>query len=227
MATDYENTPGLGTGIYTIPDIAHLLGIPYFKANRWLNEYWDRRLAFNFSNRYSWTDGKAKAVSFHTLIELYTFFQLSEAGVRAPKILEAHQVLADQFSTVFPFATSHILNNMFTDGRNIFLNEHEGAIITLDNSYQLNLDFIKLFFKKLDFDNGELANRLWPLGKGRNIVIDPDYKFGQPIITGTNIFPSTVYNLIKAGEPINFVKSLYDLDDNQVIDALEFQKIAA
>jgi len=227
MTPDFENTPSLGRGIYTVPDIAHLLDIPYYKANRWINEYWDRRLAYNLSQRYSWTDGKAKAVSFHTLVELYTFFQLSQVGVRTNKILEAHKVLARQFDTAFPFATSYVLNNMFTDGRSIFLDEVENPIITLDISFQLNLDFVKLFFKKLEFDSGELANRLWPLGKDRNIVIDPQYKFGQPTINGTNILPSTIASLIKAGETEDFVMSLYNLEQRQVHDALEFHKLAA
>lgn len=227
MKPNFENSPQLGRGIYTIPDIAILLGIPYYKANRWLNEYWDRRLANPFSDQYSWTDGKAKAVGFHTLIELYTFFQLSNAGVKTQVILEAHKMLSEKYNTAFPFATSPIIDNMFTDGKKVFFKENENIICTLDYSLQLNLDFVKLFFKKLDFGDEDLANRLWPLGKQHHIVIDPSHQFGQPIINGTNIMPSTIYQLIEAGEPTEFIGALYDLNKKQIEDAVNYCKLVA
>ncbi len=227
MKPNFENTSQLGRGIYTIPDVANLLGIPYYKANRWINEYWDRKLANPFSNQYSWTDGKAKAVSFHTLIELYTFFQLSDAGVKTKVILEAHKLLSEKYNTVFPFATSSIINNMFTDGRKVFFKENEKIICTLDSTLQLNLDFVKLFFKKLDFGDKDLANRLWPMGKQHHIVIDPSHQFGQPVINGTNIIPSTINQMLEAGEPSEFVGAIYNLDAKQIEDAVSYCKLAA
>lgn len=226
MKATLENSPKLGLGIYTVPDIAKLLKIPYYKANRWVNEYWDRRLGATFKSRYSWTDGKAKAVSFHTMIELYTFFQLSGVGVRTPVILEAHEILASQFKTPFPFATSFILDNISTDGKKIFFQKNDEVIYNVDSTNQLNLKFIRLFFKKLEFDHKELASRLWPLGKSKSVVVDPSHQFGQPVIDGTNIQPTTLYSLHQAGEPKEFIASIYNLTKKQIKDAIEYCEAA-
>ena len=80
---------------------------------------------------------------------------------------------------------------------------------------------------KLDFDGEDLALRLWPLGKSKKIVIDPDHQFGQPTINGTNIIPSTLYQLYKAKEPISFIAATYDISENAVKDAIQYCKKAA
>lgn len=218
--------PGLGAGIYTVPDIARILNLPYAQVSRWVNQYFDQRLGRKFTDRYTWTDGKSKAVNFHTLVELYTFFRLREVGVRTHVILEAHEKLAEHFKTAFPFALSSVLQNLSSDGKRIYFKFDADILCTLDAANQLNLKFIEGFFKKLDFDDSELAQRLWPLGRDRSIVIDPDHQFGQPTIAGSNVLPITIYNMHKAGESIERIASLYELTRIQVEDSIEYCKVA-
>src|SRR3990172_3100264 len=104
----FENKPKIGLGIFTVPDIARILNLKYYKVERILNDYWDNRFANDLGSKYSWTDGKSKAVSFHTLVEFYIFYQFKEAGVTTKSILKAHQELSIWYKTPFPFATSHI-----------------------------------------------------------------------------------------------------------------------
>ena len=72
-----------------------------------------------------------------------------------------------------------------------------------------------------------LTVRLWPLGKEKSIVVDPNHKFGRPIIKGSNIYPETIYQLYLANEPINFIASSFSITENEVDDAIEFCKKAA
>ena len=146
MSIALENKPQLGYGIYTIPDIALILQIPNYKVSRWVTDYWDSRFGLDFNKKYSWSDGKSKAISFHTLIELYTFYQLSKAGVHSSKIIEAHKILTVKFDTPFPFATSQILENISTDGKRIYFEEGDEIIFNIDKTFQLNLRFISDFF---------------------------------------------------------------------------------
>lgn len=223
---DFENKLALGNGIYTMPDIAQILRIPNYKVNRWVKKYWDGRFGKAYEEKYSWTIDLTKAISFHSLVELYTFYHLSEAGVKTQKILVAHQELADEFSTPFPFAKAKILDCLSTDGLDIYFRS-EDFIYTVDGTKQLNLEFIKLFFKKLDFDDDSLASRLWPLGKDKSIVCDPKRQFGQPIVSGTNIFPETLAGLFQAGDSIACIASLYELEEKKVEDAIEYISKAA
>lgn len=223
---NFENKLALGRGIYTIPDIALILDLPYAKVRRTINEYWDGKLGKDLNEYYSWTVDLTRAVSFHTLIEFYTFFRLSESGAKTNKILEAHKLLSKHFNTAFPFAKAEVLKNLSTDGKSIFFNL-DSSILTLDKTKQFNLDFIKVFFKKIEFDNETLASKFWPLGKEKAIICDPGNQFGLPTIAGTNIYPETIHSMFTAGDPISFIAKTYDLQINQVKDALEFCKSAA
>lgn len=223
----FENKSEIGIGIYTVPDLAEILNLKYYKVQRLLNEYWDKRFAEQLGSKYSWTDGKSKAVSFHTLIEFYIFFQLKETGISTKNILKAHTELSIMFSTPFPFAKAEVINGISCIGKNVFFEFKNKDIINLDSSKQLNLKFIKIFANKLDFDNGNLAVRLWPLGKEKSIVVDPNYKLGMPTIIGTNIYPESIYQLHLAEEPLKFIASTYSLSEKEVKDAIEFCKKAA
>lgn len=222
---DFENRVKINNGIYTVPDVSKILRLPYQKVNYWLNKYWDKELGDAFEGRYSWTIENTRAVSFHTLIEFYVFYHLGEVGVRPKDVLKAHIELSNLFDTPFPFAKRTILENIRTTGKNVFL-ESEKGIFSLDGIRQFNLDFIRIFFKNLDFDNDLVASRFWPLGKERSILIDPRRQFGHPVLGLTNIYPETIYNLYKAGEPVEFLAFTYELDQRVINDAIEYCEAA-
>ncbi len=222
---DFENRVKINNGIYTVPDVSKILRLPYQKVNYWLNTYWDKKLGDVFEDRYSWTIENSRAVSFHTLIEFYVFYHLSEVGIRPKDILKAHIELSELFATPFPFAKRTILEYIRTTGKKIFFESDKG-IFSLDGIRQFNLDFIKMFFKNLDFDNDLVASRFWPLGKERSILIDPRRQFGHPVLGKTNIYPETIYNLFKAGEPIEFLAFTYDIDQSVVNDAIIYCEAA-
>ncbi len=222
----FENKLVIGNGIYTVPDVARILHLPYHRVNHWLNEYWDGRLGSAFKGKYSWRVDSTRAVGFHTLVEFYVMMQFAEAGVKPLQVLKAHEELSGSFKTMFPFAQKQIIENISTDGKKIYISI-DGTSMTLDGSKQFNLDFIKVFFKKLDFDKELLATRFWPLGKTKSVVCDPQHKFGQPVIDSTNIQTEVIYNMYLAGEPVAFIANLYEIPSRKVKDAISFHKNAA
>ncbi|WP_200974847.1 DUF433 domain-containing protein [Echinicola sp. 20G] len=222
---EFENKLKIGIGIYTVSKIATILRQPYAKVNRWVKEYWDGKLGAQFQSRYSWEVDKSKAVSFHTLIEFYVMVQFAEAGVQTKKVLQAHLELSKLFNTAFPFAQKKVIDGIRTDGCRVYV-QHEGGTVSLDGTKQLNLDFIALFFKKLEFDADQLASGFWPMGKEKSIFIDPKRKFGHPVIDGHNIYPETIFSHFQAGDPVEYIAYVYDLTEKQVKDALEFCKAA-
>ncbi len=221
----FENSLKLGNGIYTIPEISKILQIPYQRARNWIVNYWDKELGKFLKGQYSWSVDKSRAVGFHTLIEIYLFIQFSEAGVSNREIIKAHKELSKTFNTAFPFAKKEILNSIECDGKKIVFNYH-GSIINLDGTNQINLTLVKAFFSKLEFDEELIASRYWPLGKEKSIVIDPKRKFGHPILSDSNIYPETIYNLYKGGESIESIMFMYDISKIEAEDALEYCKAA-
>jgi uncharacterized protein (DUF433 family) len=218
------NHPSLGYGIYTIPDVSRILRLPQNKVRKWLHEFWNNRFAHNSRRKYSWGEGRDLAVSFLTLIEFYTFFQLREHGVSAQKVQLAHNTISNALKTPYPFATSKIL----TDGRSVLFSPDINSIINADQTLQYNLkEIIIQFCVKIDFNNNYLAQKFFPDGRNSSVVIDPHHQFGQPIIEKTNVPVKTLFNFHQGGEKIHSICSLYDLSEKQVKDALKYYSEAA
>lgn len=222
MKANTHNKPLIGGGIYTLPDVADILQIPYHKVSRCVKEYWDARLATDVENQYSWTNGKSRAVSFYTLIELFVYIQLTDAGVKTKDVLKAHLELSELYNTPYPFATQNLLIGIKSYGKKIYFERNQGEVIDLDGTRQFNLSFLLDFVKNIEFDNENLATKLWPIGKDHSIVVDPEHQFGQPTIDGTNVRPSTIYQLHQGGEPDKFIAMLYELSEDQVKHSIEF-----
>ena len=227
MTETFQTKPILGMGIYTIPDIAKILGIKYYVANKWINSFWNDRFGKKYGGSYSWNIDLTKAINFPTLIELYTFYQLHVAGVSTKEILNAHEILSEQFNTPFPFAMKSVLNQIRTDGKKVLFEQKDGSIFSVDVYKQFKIAFIKEFFKNLEFDQNSIANRLWPLGKDKSIVCDPHHQFGQPVIEGTNIQSEAIYRMYLAKEPMSFIASLYEIPVKKVRHAIDFHISAA
>jgi uncharacterized protein (DUF433 family) len=221
----FENHLKIGSGFYTISDVAKILRLPYQRVSMWVNRYWDGELGKEYENKYSWVVDGSKAVSFHTLIEFYVLYLFAESGVQTRKVLNAHKELSTMFNSSFPFAQKRILENIQTDGKRIFFYLNNN-ILSLDGTKQFNLSFIEMFFKNLEFDKDLLATKFWPLGKNRSVIIDPKRQFGHPVVGKTNIYPETLFNLYKSGEPINFIAFTYELDEKDVKDAIMFCEAA-
>lgn len=221
-----ENSLKIGNGIYTVKEVSRILRLPYTKVSTWLHRYWDGQLGKSYSRNYSWKVDNSKAVSFHTLVEFYVMMQFSEAGVKPGQVLKAHQELSDIYKTPFPFAQKEVLDSIQTDGKKIFLETLDDTI-SLDGTRQLNLEFIRTFFRKLDFGQDQLASRFHPLGKEKNITVDPKRQFGHPVVGATNIYPETIYNLHIAGEPSEFIAFTYEISEQEVKDAIEYCQQAA
>jgi len=216
----------IGSGIYTKSEIAKIFRIPYSRVSRWINRYWGAQLKEEHGHSYIWTIDNSKAVDFYTLVELYILILLGEAGVKTRDVINAHIELSKLYDTPHPFARKEILESIKTDGKKIYFDVGNDTI-SLDGKKQFQIGFIKVFFKNLSFDSELLANRLYPLGKNKKIVIDPTRQFGHPVVGNTNIYPETIYNLHKAGEPNKFIAHIYEIEEKEVKDAIEYCKKAA
>jgi uncharacterized protein (DUF433 family) len=214
-------TAQIGQGIYTAADAARILGIPYSKANYWF-KYYAKNKFESLGHRYYFEVKDIIAVNFLTLIEMGVFYNMKDKKVSTNKIIEAHETIGKQFKTPYPFA----YQNFFTDGKNLFFGE-EDALTTANKKLQTTFsEFIHSYIEKIEFGEGKLAHKFYPLGKKRTIVVNPENQFGQPIIDGTNILAATLYDLHLGGDKEEFIAELYDIPIKSVRDAIEFSKAA-
>jgi uncharacterized protein (DUF433 family) len=223
----FENKPQIGKGIYVTRDVANILNISYEKANRWITSLWDGKLGKQFQEKYSWKIDDSRAISFHTLIELFVMGQFYEAGVKSKEVLLAHQEMSKAFETRFPFALKTVMEGISFDPKTKKIYwDVDGIPVNLNGTKQLNIPFIKLLLKRLDFDQSDMASRFWPMGKENSVVVDPHRKFGHPILDGRNIYPETLYGQYKAGESIPFIAYIFEITEKEVQDAIAFCEAA-
>ncbi len=223
---DFENKVALGKGIYTMRDISTILQVPYHKVFRYISKYWDGKFSKDYVHNYSWIIDKSRAVNFHTLIELDTFIKLTDAGIPIKNLIRAHDILVKRFSHPFPLAHKSVMSRVKTAGKRVFFEEDGKIIVSLDGTNQITSNLITHFYEKVDFVD-DLAERLWPLGKKNDIVCDPKRQFGYPTISGTRIYPDTIYDLYKNGESKKFIAESYDLTIRQINNAIRFCSQAA
>ncbi len=221
----FSNQPKLGYGIYTVADVAKVLGIPPEKVRYWLKQYWDSWLLPEAGERNSWGERKDKTVNFYTMVEFYVFYQLRKHKVSTNRIIKSHRLLREKFNTPYPFACYRIM----TDGKAILFSPDGDSIVDANPNFQYNLkQIIENFLKKIEFgDTDQIARRLYPVAESQNIVVDPHHQFGQPVVKGTNILAGTLFSLFIGGEKPAFIADIYDLKQEEVEDAIRFYQQAA
>jgi uncharacterized protein (DUF433 family) len=213
----------LGSGFFTITDIAHILKIDRNKVSYLVRNYWKDRLSKRADYKYLFETDKVLALNFFALIEIKIFNVLRQNGVGYKKALKAHEFLSKKFKTPYPFAH----HSFYQSGGDILF-EHGNDFIQAEDTQQIAIrGIIEPFSEKIEYSSDNIAQAYYPLGKDRKIVVDPDHQFGEPVLLNTNILASTVYKMYKAGDSVNLISKSYNLDEHSINDAISFFETAA
>ena len=225
----------LGEGVYTIPDASRILHLEQKKLRRWIKGYWKcvegvrSPLTAPLVTEGVWDERGSRALNFCALIEVRVFAVLREEGIPLQRIRRAHEELRQRLKTTHPFARQEIIS----DGRNILTALDsvggEKILVNLTMSSQIELGHIvEQFCHNLDFGRKtQIAERYWPLGKDRSVVVDPHHSFGRPTVSGTNICTEVVAALASSGESEQSISALYGIPIATVRDAVDFEAKAA
>jgi uncharacterized protein (DUF433 family) len=190
--------PGLGTGLYAIPEAARLSRVSAARIRRWIKGYdWSRGKDEARHRHHSppvWRpdvapiDG-AQALSFRDLVELRFVDAFLRAGVSWKRLRAVAEAASRRFDTTHPFSTRRFV----TDGRTIYDEVRREAGDTLEDLQTHQFAFRRVISPTLqgglEFAPSGSAVRWWPEpGRGdRLIVVDPLRSFGQPIVDAANI----------------------------------------
>jgi len=216
----------LNTGLYTVSEAARLTRIPAGKIRRWIRGYTFRK---GESVRHSdavWqteikpSDNKA-ALSFRDLLELRFVDAFIKAGVSWVTMRRAHTKAHEELKTTHPFCSKRIA----TDGKNILLKQAEEdsdeALINLVTDQREFSRIVQDFLRELEFSGDDIV--WWPLGKNRQIVVDPRRNFGQPTVAKSGVPATTLARSVKANSSIDMVARWYEAQRDEVRDAVEFE----
>jgi uncharacterized protein (DUF433 family)/DNA-binding transcriptional MerR regulator len=221
------------TGIYSLSDAAKLTGVSIWRIRRWLKGY-DYRGRKSIKHSNALWQGQLKpvenrtALGFMDLMEVRFVEAFLKRGVSWKTMRRAHERARQEFGMEHPFCT----NRFVTDGRRILLQDateaFDQALIDIAENQREFLKIVEPFFKELEFTDKRMLSRWWPLGKNRNVVVDPVRNFGQPTSAKSGVPTHILARSLAANKSIDVVARWFEVQPDEVRDADEFeQRLAA
>lgn len=216
----------LNTGLYSVPDAARLTRVSAGKIRRWLKGY-----NFKSGDRVHHSDavwqGELEpietklALSFRDLLELRFVDAFIRAGVSWRTMRRAHAKAQVELKTTHPFCS----NRIATDGKNILLRQAEEdsdeALINLVTNQREFSRIVQDFLKELEFSGSDI---IWyPLGKKRQIIVDPKRNFGQPSVARSGVPTRVLARSVKTNGSVAAVSHWFEVSAGEVRDAVEFE----
>lgn len=222
----------VGIGLYTVSEAEKLIRVPAARIRRWLTGQAYQKDGISCWFAPLWEPqiprfGKEIELGFRDLLELRLVDAFIRQGVSLQAVRKALAVAQDIIGIDHPFATARFL----TDGRSIFLkvaetvagDEEPQLVDLLRRQYAFNR-MVEPSLRDLDFDEGGLALRWWPLSRAKSVVLDPAIQFGHPTIAGVGITTRALADAVTAEGGIDPVARLYEISAKQVRDALLFEE---
>lgn len=220
----------LGKGLYSIPEAARIVHTFPRSVRRWTLGY-----KLQGSERSSppilpapvlKLDGE-EILTFQQLVEVLFISLFRKHNISMPVIRAAAYRAAMLFKTDHPFA----VEGLRTDGKAIFLlspDDVEGvtrsqAVQDLARGQFVIKEFAEPYFTKIHYEHLE-AVRYWPLGKDRNVVIDPNRAFGEPIDAKTGVPTKAVYGMYRGGGTVEAISHWYGVEQEAIRDIIEFEQ---
>src|SRR4051812_6254506 len=225
------------TGIYTPPEAAALLHEKPATVRRWAFGSGRTRASGRIASLplirtdLPVIEGE-RALTFVELIELLYVRAFRDARVGWKAIREAARVAARLFATDHPFA----LRQVFLDPGSFLyaaIEEADGTEVLVElrgHGQQAIPQLVKPYLRQLEFGDGDVVARWWPMGRRGGVVLDPRIGFGAPVVEGTGIRARTLVDAFVAEQAAHGTKALervawlYELKSSQVDDALRFQR---
>jgi uncharacterized protein (DUF433 family) len=223
----------LGIGLYTVPEASRLTGVPQARLRRWLRGYTYRAGEAVAASQPVWPrqlpdiDGTL-GLGFLDLMEARFIDAFRRANVPWRVIRVCAERARELVGVDHPFSSQRFR----TDGRTIFaesLNQAgEARLLDLAKS---QFAFARVIgpslYAGIEFSDGDMPIRWWPLGPHAPVVIDPARCFGQPIISTRGIPTTVLADAVAAEGSAAKVARLYDVTLQAVHAAVRFEQRAA
>lgn len=208
---------------YSMKDASRYLRIPYPTLRDWVK-------GFPRSNQrpiITIPDKMQKYLSFINLVEIYVLDAIRRIHkISFPKIRKALLYLNKKIPSKHPLA-DHLFS---TDGYNLFVDEY-GQLTNISKDGQIEMKkIIETYLKRVERNYEGIPIRLYPfvrnksLDEPKDIIIDPMISFGRPILAGTGIPASVIFERFIAGDSISDLAKDYGIEQEKVEDAIRCEQ---
>src|ERR1022692_3739493 len=162
-------------------------------------------------------DPKGHYLSFINLVEAHVLAAIRRRyGVELPKVRRALDYVKRQFQI---------------DGLDLFVERYGSLINVSREGQQAMKEIIYVYLKRIERDARGLPIKLYPFTRytesdaapqsdPRVVVMNPAVSFGRPIIAGTGIPVSSIYERYKAGDSIADLAQDFHLEIGEIEEAI-------
>lgn len=224
------HSPLFGTGIYSLPQAARLIGAKTPAVRRWMTGHRWKYRGENRTTPALWTtqlsdvDFDQPAIGFRDLMELRFVHAFVKAGISLHVIKATIDVARDLWGTDYPLTTLRFR----TDGKVIFesaVNDAGEEVLTDIRRKQIVFTHVikPSLYAGIEYD-GDVAT-LWQPQYAKGVALDPSRRFGSPIIVGTGIPTDALFDAyIAESRDRRATARMFDIAPHQVDAAVRFEE---
>lgn len=181
----------------TVSDAALYLGIPAETLRRWRA---DRSIHSLRAERHGWP-----TLPFAAVVEAYVLRSLRQAGFPLRKIKDAAEGVRRAFKDDFGLARP----NVVYDAADIFI-EAGGELFRARDHQQAIRETVE-GFKKVITWSGQDPTRLILPNYGGNVILDPRFGWGKPVVASNKVPVEAILGMWRAGESLQTVADEFDM----------------
>ena len=213
---------------YTAAEAARYLRIPLPTVRSWVvgRDYPRQSGTARFRPVVVMPRDSSHRLSFRNLVELAALRALrTEHGLKLSAVREALQFAEKKLGAEAPLANPEL----FASAGELFL-ERYGQLINLNRAGQLVIrDVLQGLMKRIKWDN-RLPVRFFPpvpnRPEGQSVMLDPTVSFGRPVLARLGVTTSVIVDRINAGEEPAAVAKDYGATQDEIMDALAYERAA-
>ncbi|MBI4406005.1 MAG: DUF433 domain-containing protein [Deltaproteobacteria bacterium] len=218
-------------GAYTPTEVAHYLRVPLSTLRSWVfgQSYKSSKGPSKFFEPVvQIADPRDRLISFNNLVEINVLAGIRKVhDIPLPKIRKGLRFVQEKLSTSRPLLTQEFL----AAGLDLFV-ERSGLLLNVTREGQLTFrETIERFVQRIERDPAGVPIRLFPFSRHaghddeRKIVIDPDIAFGRPVLVGTAVPTSNVFERFLAGEPIRELAQDFSVNESLIEEAIRCEQV--
>jgi uncharacterized protein (DUF433 family) len=173
-------------------------------------------------------DPKKQCLSFINLVEAHVLAAIRRRyGVKLPKVRRALDYVRREFLIERP-----LIDQAFqTDGLDLFVERYGDMIYASREGQQAMKEIISVYLQRIERDTRGLPVKLYPFTRDTEsdaapksdpclVVMTPTVSFGRPVIAGTGIPVSAIYERYKAGDSVADLARDFRLETSAVEQAI-------
>ena len=221
----------IGKGVYSLAEAERLIKIPRQSISRWTRGYTYRYKGEEHHTPplIAWdaeqSTDKGPILSFLDLLEVRFLDAFLAHGVSRKAVRIAALHARELLGRHHPFSTRIFK----TDRHSIFAEiikgtEDKHLLDVVKNQFVFARIISPSLYAGIEFGASNDPQRWWPPEKKHAVVIDPERRFGTPIVTHSGVPTKILANAFKAEDWVEFVAKWYEVTPREVRDAVKFEE---